>query len=192
MEMVNLPSTFQEDRELIARSLQGDEQAKADLFLKYQGAITRWAGRIVKGSEEAQDIAQEVFLKIFQGLPEYRGESKFSVWLYRITYNLSVNFLQRVQQRQVPLEDHHTDRLASAPPSAHQERAEEESRNERALAAIDRLPLHYKMVITMYYFQDFSYEDISQTLNIPLNTVKTHLRRAKMMLAEKAVDPSSP
>ena len=186
MTMPEPATVSRDDEELIARSLEGDDQAKADLFLKYQASITRWAGHIVKRAEDAQDIAQDVFLKIFQGLPEYRGESKFSVWVYRITFNLSVNFLQRVQKRHVPLEEFHHASLESEPLSVHEERLERETRQEAALAALEHLPLHYRMVLNLYYFQDYSYEDISRTLNLPLNTVKTHLRRAKALLAEQA------
>lgn len=180
-----------DEQGLIARSRQGDREAQAALFSRYQEAVVRWAERVVKRTEDAQDIAQDVFLKVFQHLPKYRGESAFSVWIYRITYNLSLNFLQRVQRRQVPLEDHHLEGLTADSPISDPGGLVASARDEAALAAIQQLPPHYQLVITLYYFEDRSYQDIADILNIPLNTVKTHLRRAKALIAGSLRTPNS-
>jgi len=173
--------TDEEDRRLIERSREKDEVAFASLLQKYRSMVFHWALRFVERSEDAQDIVQEVFLKVFLGLRQYRGESKFSVWLYRITYNMSMNWLSRFRRDHLPLDEEALSR-PDEPSLSIQSGPSPERLNPKTLAAIDKLPPHYRIVMVLYFAKGFTYQQISSTLNIPINTVKTHLRRAKLML----------
>lgn len=160
---------------LIERSRNKDEAAQSELFAKYRPQVYHWALRMVRRVEDAQDVMQEVFLRAFRGLPEYRGESKFSVWLYRITYNLSLDWLTRKRKEHVSFEEEIHSPAEEAPALE----------DERVLAELEKLPARYSMVLTFYYLRGMSYQEISDMLKLPINTVKTHLRRAKDLLRER-------
>ena len=177
------PTSGQADeQDLIRKSQAGDVESFGKLFLRYESAVIRWAQGMVKGTDDAKDIAQDVFLKVFQGLPEFRGDSKFSVWLYRITYNLSMTYLDKIKKGGVSLDEAHAPDPVAPDPAA---TTFKEQMEERTLRALEELPPHYRMVLTFYFFNDMSYEEIANTLNIPLNTVKTHLHRAKELLRKR-------
>jgi len=167
--------TEETEESLVERSRGRDADAFARLVIKYRATVFRWALGVVNRSEDAQDVVQEVFLRVFRGLPEYRGESKFSVWLYRITYNMSLNWLARKREDLVPFEEE----LHSVP------------KREPAISAgemqkeLDNLPAHYRVVLVLYYFRGMNYSEIARTLGVPINTVKTHLRRAKGILGKR-------
>ncbi len=171
----------EDEKKLVERIREKDEDARTELVARYQPQVYRWALKMVRQVEDAQDIMQEVFIRAFRGLPQYRGESKFSVWLYRITYNLSLDRLTRKRREHVPFEEE-----IHSP-------AEEplESSREEIAAALEKLPIRYQMVLTFYYMREMSYQEIADMLNVPINTVKTHLRRAKQMLRRRMEESRS-
>lgn len=175
LPVYSLLVTEETEESLVERSRGRDADAFARLVIKYRATVFRWALGVVNRSEDAQDVVQEVFLRVFRGLPEYRGESKFSVWLYRITYNMSLNWLARKREDLVPFEEE----LHSVP------------KREPAISAgemqkeLDNLPAHYRVVLVLYYFRGMNYSEIARTLGVPINTVKTHLRRAKGILGKR-------
>jgi len=163
------------EESLVERSRGRDADAFARLVIKYRATVFRWAMGVVNRSEDAQDVVQEVFLRVFRGLPEYRGESKFSVWLYRITYNMSVNWLARKREDLVPFEEE----LHSVP------KREPAISTGEMQKELDNLPAHYRVVLVLYYFRGMNYSEVARTLGVPINTVKTHLRRAKRILGKR-------
>lgn len=178
-------------RELIAQAQQGDPQALTQLLMGQQHYVYSIAMSVLKHPEDAADLTQEAFIRLFRALPQYNGESRFTTWLYRLVVNMCRDELRR-RGRQVPL----------APPSTEEEEADQLagvadddrwSDPEQALAsrelraqvrqALGQLEEHYRLVLTLYYFEDLKYTDIAEILDIPLNTVKSHIRRGKERLA---------
>lgn len=169
------------DRELIRRAQAGSAEALSELVLRYQARVVAWAAGVVRSADDARDVAQEVFLRVFRSLPGYRGESEFSTWIWRITFNLSLNWRERVLGRFVPLGEAAEAALPDPGPSP-EELLATARRAEAVRAAVLRLPAHFQVVIVLHYFRGLGYEQVAAALRLPVNTVKTHLSRAKARL----------
>ena len=171
---------------LLARCLQGDTQAFAQLVAQQQAFVYNLAYRLVGEAEEARDLAQDALLRTWQMLPSFRGEARFTTWLYRLVVNLGLNRLARREREstQVNIDDHpfaDPSRLAADPQSIHAAA----ERRQFIWQQVDALPEKYRLAITLYYQQERTYEEMAQILQLPLNTVKTHLARARQMLASR-------
>ena len=178
-------------RELIARAQEGDPQALIQVILGQQHYVYSIAMSVLKNPEDAADLTQEAFIRLFRALPQYNGESRFTTWLYRLVVNLCRDELRR-RGRQVPIaasasEDEETDQIASiadddrwANPA---EALDTRELRDQVRQALGQLEEHYRLVLTLYYFEDLKYTDIAEILDIPLNTVKSHIRRGKERLA---------
>lgn len=177
--------------ELIRSAQMGDPEALSQLVVTQQHYVYSISMSVLKDPDDAADLTQEAFIRLFRALPQYNGESRFTTWLYRLVVNLGRDELRR-RGRQVPIapaapDDEEQDQLAGVadddrwtdPDSALDAR---ELRDDvrRALAQLEE---HYRTVLTLYYFDDMKYTDIAEVLNLPLNTVKSHIRRGKERLA---------
>jgi len=178
-------------RELLARAQHGEPQALSQLVLGQQHYIYSIAMSVLKHPEDAADLTQEAFIRLFRALPQYNGESRFTTWLYRLVVNMCRDELRR-RGRQVPIappapDEEESDQLAGvadddrwADPAQALDSQELRAQVRGALAQLEE---HYRLVLTLYYFEDMKYTDISEILDIPLNTVKSHIRRGKERLA---------
>ncbi|MGQ9928113.1 MAG: RNA polymerase sigma factor [Chloroflexaceae bacterium] len=178
-------------RELIARAQESDPQALTQIILSQQHYVYSIAMSVLKNPEDAADLTQEAFIRLFRALPQYNGESRFTTWLYRLVVNLCRDELRR-RGRQVPIapsafEDEDTNQIGSiadddrwANPA---EALDTRELRDQVRQALGRLEEHYRLVLTLYYFEDLKYTDIAEILDIPLNTVKSHIRRGKERLA---------
>ncbi len=178
-------------RELIARAQEGDPQALTQIVLGQQHYVYSIAMSVLKNPEDAADLTQEAFIRLFRALPQYNGESRFTTWLYRLVVNLCRDELRR-RGRQAPIapsasEDEEADQIASiadddrwANPA---EALDTRELRDQVRQALGQLEEHYRLVLTLYYFEDLKYTDIAEILDIPLNTVKSHIRRGKERLA---------
>ncbi len=169
---------------LLKRIAEGEKEIFGDLVLRHQDFIFNVVSKYVRIEEEARDLTQDVFLKAYENIEKFRGESKVSSWLYRIAYNLSMNWSERRSGRETQLDDELAETLAE-PPSLAEEIFEREAQLARVTAILAELPEKYRAVISLYYFEDKSYQEIAETLGLPMNTVKIHLLRAKERLREK-------
>lgn len=178
-------------RELIALAQQGDSQALTQLVLGQQHYIYSIAMSVLKNPEDAADLTQEAFIRLFRALPQYNGESRFTTWLYRLVVNLCRDELRRrgrqVQVTPPAIEDEEIDPMAGV---ADEDRWADPAQaldsrelRDQVRYALSQLEEHYRLVLTLYYFEDMKYTDISTILDIPLNTVKSHIRRGKERLA---------
>jgi RNA polymerase sigma-70 factor (ECF subfamily) len=165
-----------EDKTLVAQSLSGDRKAFEELVDRHQKAVFNVALRMVGRYEDAQDIAQTVFLKSYQNLDAYDGEHKFFSWIYRMTINEALNF--KVKRRaSEPLSELI---VADTPsPEANLEAVQTSKIIDKALAT---LTPEYRAVIILRHFEDLSYEEIATTLRIPEKTVKSRLFTARRQL----------
>ncbi|NLG50660.1 MAG: sigma-70 family RNA polymerase sigma factor [Chloroflexi bacterium] len=170
--------------ELIARCQEGDTLAFANLVAQTQTSVYNLAYSVLHDREEAQDMTQEVYLKVWRALPSFRGESKFSSWLYRITINACLNRRRQLRKDLVVVD--HEDAIEGL--AAHRgdpvKEALTKERNEWIWAAVDRLAEKYRLVITLFYQEQLSYQEIAEMLSLPLGTIKAHLNRAREALAK--------
>ena len=172
------------EQSLIQRAQKGDPEAFATLVDEHQRYVYNLALRVVRDENEALDLTQETFVRAWTALPNFRGQSQFRTWLYRITTNLCYNRLPGLRRS---LNDLGDDVLPDVPES--EDTASNPLRvlesNEIRIQlhqAIDQLDANYKILIVMRYHDELSYEEIASLLNLPLGTVKTGLFRAREKL----------
>ena len=174
--------------ELIARAKQGDHSAFEQLVRENEKRIYNLTLRMVGNPEDALDLSQEAFLNAWKGLASFKGDSAFSTWLYRLASNACLDFLRSKKRRQdttgspLSLDDEE----APPPPADDSSRPDLQlERKERVQAlhrALDGLPIHHKQVLVMRELSGLSYQEISDTLNLDLGTVKSRLTRARLAL----------
>ena len=178
-----------DDLPLVKRSLKGDEQAFEELVTRYEAALYRLAWRMLANEEEARDIVQETFLRVFRALETFDQSRRFSTWILRITTNLCIDRYRRRKMRllSIDVDDEEEDRRPivlvdpGRGPEADHGRT---SLAETVGALIERLPPIYRAILHMRYQQGLAYEEIAETLEIPLGTVKARLHRAHRQLKE--------
>jgi RNA polymerase sigma-70 factor (ECF subfamily) len=167
------------DSILVRECLAGDSRAFETLVRKYQKPLYNLALRMVKDRDDAMDVVQGVFVKVYQKLDSYDEKHGFFSWIYRITINESINFGKRAKR---------VDEYESGVTAA-QEPVQESAQDARALEeeierAIAMLKLDYRTVIVLRHFHDFSYEEMAEVLMIPEKTVKSRLFSARQQLKE--------
>ena len=175
------------ERDLVLRAKRGDQDAFEQLVLDNQNRIYSLALRLMGDREEAADLAQEAFLKAWQGLPTFQGESSFSTWLYRLTSNVCIDALRRNRRRQAVAETVSLDDDDSwiepadweGDPQRLLERAELSRAVERGLEA---LPDHFRQVLVLRELSGLSYQEIGTAMELDLGTVKSRIARARVAL----------
>ena len=176
------------DRELAERAKQGDQEAFERLVLNNQNRVYTLALRLVNDREEAADLAQEAFVKAWQGLGSFQGESSFATWIYRLTTNACIDWLRKQKRREavepaVSLDDE--DSGWAEPAGWDQDPQLQLERRElgQALArALDRLPEWQRRVLTLRELSGLSYQEIGEALELDLGTVKSRISRARLTL----------
>ncbi|HVC32903.1 MAG TPA: RNA polymerase sigma factor [Chloroflexota bacterium] len=170
---------------LIQRSRAGDRRAYGELVERYRAAVVRRAQAILRDPAAAEDAAQEAFVRAYAYLGSYDGQHRLYTWLARIVTNVCLSQLSAHQWQMLPLERAcllPSDSLAEDDP----ELAALAGERVRALqAAVAGLPAKYRDVLILRYWHDLAYDDIAQVTAQSLGAVKTQLRRARLLLAEK-------
>ena len=167
------------ERELVERCRSGDERAFQELVDRHKDLVFALIARTVQDRSRAEDLAQDVFLRVHRGLPYFRGEARLSTWIYRIVANVCLQDHGRAPKASSLDED----RAAQAIAVADRQFSDLEVR-DRLEKAIARLPANYRLLIAAHYLRGVQYEALAEALNLPLGTVKTHLYRAKRRLRE--------
>ena len=170
------------EQTLIQQAQKGSHDAFATLVDEHQRYVFNLALRVVKDENEALDLTQETFVRAWTALPNFKGQSQFRTWLYRIVTNLCYNRLPNLRRS---LNDLGDDVMEDIPETKSNTPAQEFESNEtrqHIYQAIDSLDAHYKILITLRYQNELSYDEIASTLNLPLGTVKTGIFRAKEQL----------
>ena len=170
-----------DERDLVERCRAGDDAAFGELVDRYKNLVYAVVSRMVANRALADDLAQEVFLKIHRGLPYFRGDARLSTWVYRIVANVCAEARSR-RAADLSLDDERVG-PSREPGGADTAFAELELR-DRLEKAIARLPDNYRLLIAAHYLKGVQYEALAEALDIPLGTVKTHLHRAKRRLRE--------
>lgn len=166
------------EHELVQRCRQGDESAFRELVDQYKGLVFALVARSVTNRARAEEIAQDVFLKVHRGLPFFRGEARLSTWIYRIVLNAVA--AERREPPMVPIDD--PSGISPVLPAARDRSFEDLMLRDRLEKAIGQLPPAYQVLVNGHYLSGLRYEDLAEALDIPIGTVKTHLHRAKRRL----------
>lgn len=177
--------------DVILRAQRGDRAAFTEMMSYYQNYVYSIAMSVVKDPADAEDLTQEAFIRLLRVLPQYNGDSRFSTWLYRLVINLGRDELRRRSRRvrpalSAPTTDDAPDPVAEivdddrqVDPLSSLMLSEMQREMRQAILQLDE---QYRTVLTLHYFDDMKYDEIAKVLNIPLNTVKSHIRRGKERL----------
>lgn len=162
----------------------GDADAFAELVTEHQQFVYNLALRTVNDPHEAEDLAQEAFVRAWVALPNFRGQSQFRTWLYRIVTNLCYNRLPKLRRDISAIGDEEVVNVADE--SLAEPGLDLETGEQRAFLheQIEALPESYRLLVTLRYQQELSYEEIASVVSLPLGTVKTGLFRAKARLRD--------
>ena len=172
-----------DEKDLIRRAGQGDGDAFRRLVEAYQAPVYRLALRMCGGDAAlAEDAAQEAFLAAWRGLPRFRGDSRFSTWLYRLTTNAAIDWLRR-EKRHRGMDDVTELELPDDGPGP-QDQAEQAEAQQAVRRALGQLSEEHRQVLLLRYMQELDYAEIAAALEISEGTVKSRISRAKMRLRE--------
>jgi RNA polymerase sigma-70 factor (ECF subfamily) len=182
------------DEELIASILDGQEGLFEELVGRYQSRLVNYLYRMLRNQEDAHDLAQEVFLKIYGALDRFDPRYRFSTWLFRVAQNAAIDRIRKRRLKLVSL--HRRDdgeneggewELPSDGPTPYQEVRNDE-RGVAIRKAVEELPWEYRELIALRHYGELSYDEIAQLKEMPLGTVKNKLFRGRQMLKEKLID----
>ena len=180
--------TREQEAEVIRRVQTGDGNAFEALVTAYEKNVYNLALRMTGNAQDAEDVAQEAFLKAYNSLDSFRGESKFSVWLYRIVSNLCLDFLRRQKRRpasSLSVEDDEGEETQLDIPDVSQspeELLERRLTREAVRQGLAQLPAEQRQILLLREIQGLSYEEIGQALSLEPGTVKSRIFRARKRL----------
>lgn len=182
-----MESDRSESRLLVAEVLNGNSAVFKILIERYQKLVSHVVFRMVANRSDREDICQEVFIKVYQNLAGFHFESKLSTWVAQIAYNACINHLEK--KRLPLLDDLHQEENAlekypsdAATPDNY---AERQDITTRLRSEIDKLPVHFRAIVTMYHLDEMSYEEIAEATGMPLGTVKSYLFRGRKLLKDR-------
>ncbi len=165
-----------DDRRLVELALAGDDTAFEYLFNRYREAIYRLFVQRLGGVNDADDLLQETFVKVYVNLGRYRSDYTFGQWVYTIARNTFIDFMRK-RQDDLPIDDRFTAPASSGPtPEENIINLQQRTQIEHYM---DRLTPRYRQLIRLRFFDDYSYEEIAARLRLPLGTVKTQIHRAR-------------
>lgn len=168
--------TDDSDLALVQRTRAGEVEAFSELVRRHERIVFNLAYRFMRDSVLAEDMAQEAFLKAFRLLHGFRGDCSFSTWLYRVTSSVCLTELNRRKRRgEVELTPTHEDETSTQPEEA-------SDMPELVRRCVTKLPERYATIVSLYYLQEVPYEDIAETMKIPMGTLKTWMHRARLQL----------
>ena len=180
----------EQEKKIIQKVVDGDSNAFEDLVIANQKNVYNLALKMTRNEDDALDISQEAFIKAYQQLKNFRGDSRFSVWLYRLTYNLCIDFLRKKPKSNIIPLTYEDDCGESTPLEIPDLRSLPEdsairSETRKTIAeGINDLADDHREVLVMRELTGMSYEEMATTLNVSIGTVKSRLARARMKLVE--------
>ncbi|HMS54150.1 MAG TPA: sigma-70 family RNA polymerase sigma factor [Fimbriimonadaceae bacterium] len=183
-----------EDNVLVERAKKGDRDAFDQLIRKHEKRAYQYAFRLTSNPEEAADIVSDAFIRVFTAVKNFKGNSAFTTWLYRILTNCFLDMKKREKNRQATSlesvmqtdEGEFERQIEDDGPTPHEE-LERRERERSVQDAVTRLPEYQQAMIVMYHGEMLSYEEIAEALDLPIGTVKSRLNRARLSLREELV-----
>ncbi|MDX1998831.1 MAG: sigma-70 family RNA polymerase sigma factor [Thermoanaerobaculia bacterium] len=182
------------DEELVDRVLSGERACFGDLVDRYQSRLVNYLYRLLRSSEDAHELAQEVFLKVYQALDRFDPRYRFSTWIFRVAQNAAIDLIRKRRVQWVSLdrrEDSDGEVRDWELPSPERGPYGDLRNRERGVAlqeAIDALPWEYRELVVLRHFGELSYEEIATHKSMPLGTVKNKLFRGRQILKEKLAE----
>jgi len=177
-----------EDLTLCRETAAGNQAAFTALAAKYRKRIFSVGYGFFRNPDDTEDFVQDVLVKLYTSVGTFRGESLFSTWLMRIAYNTAVNSVKRRREYTSLAEDFEVADASLGPEESHLKEVSRLAIRE----AVSSLPERYRACVDMYFFYDMPYADIGEVTGLPVNTIKSHVFRAKKLLRERLDDGESP
>ena len=179
-------SSLQDDHWVVL-AIKGDEKAYSELTQKYQKPLYFHVRKMIRKPDFAEDLVQDIFLKAFKSLKNYKNDYAFSTWLYRIATNHTIDYLRKKKLETLSINADDSDDTHAAIQLADEDNFTDEpmikrERKNKVREAIDQLPEKYREVILKRHIEEKSYQEISEEMDIPLGTVKAHIFRARELL----------
>jgi RNA polymerase sigma-70 factor (ECF subfamily) len=181
------------DKDLVKKIQQGDKSAYDVLVIKYQHRIIQLVSRYITDPSEAQDVAQEAFIKAYQALAHFRGDSAFYTWLYRIAINTAKNYLLARHRRHTDyqLDVQEAEQLDNTPQLQGMDTPECQMMNDDIINTIEQviknLPEEMRVAIMLREFDGMSYEAIAQTMDCPIGTIRSRIFRARESIDKELI-----
>ncbi|MFH1160133.1 MAG: sigma-70 family RNA polymerase sigma factor [bacterium] len=177
-----------DDATLIAQVQAGNAHAYRFLVEKHKNLVWHMVLRLVNRQEDAEDLTQEVFFRVFRDLGKFRGEAKLSTWIGAITYNMCISHLRKKgREIMVPVDDYTPVARGKIATESAEQAMDRNSLKKLIHQVIESLPVQYRTVITLFYLEELSYKEIEEITGMPDGTVKSYLNRGRQMLREKLV-----
>lgn len=175
-------TTINNDIYYINLIIEGNTNAFGILVDRYKDLVFSLALKMVKNWEEAEEVAQDTFIKVFKSLSQFKGDSKFSTWIYKVTYNTSLDRLkkQKREQQVVSIDEFNTNQIKSIDNALN--KMENEEREKAIQDCIQLLPADDAFLLTLFYFEEHSLEEIAKVIGLTANNVKVKLFRCRKKL----------
>jgi len=171
------------DQVYIDKILNGDANAFAVLVDRYKDLVYTLAIRMVKNREEAEEVSQDTFIKAYKSLGRFKGDSKFSTWIYRVAYNTCLDRLKKNKRQQYTVTiDEYTEHQVKTIDNA-LDKIEIQEKQQAIKNCLELLPSEDSFLLTLYYFDELSLDEISKVVNLKPNNVKVKLFRSRKRLA---------
>jgi len=184
----NFTENAKNDFHLVVKAREGNQKAYADLMHRYKDSIYFMVLKMVNNKEDANDLTVETFAKAFEKLDKYQPDYAFSTWLFRVATNNCIDFIRKKKLNTTSIhgmmDDDGEDKTLQIKGDVlnPEETSIKKQQTEGLRSLIENLPVRYRNLITLRYFDELSYEEIAQQLDLPLGTVKAQLFRARFLL----------
>ncbi len=185
----NFSANAKNDFILVGRAKDGDQKAYAELMQRYKDSIYFMALKMVNNKDDAMDLTVETFGKAFENIDKYKPDFAFSTWQFRIATSNCIDFLRKKRLNVISLQtlsedDKEDKQLQIASDTLNPEQTSiKKQESEKLKSIVEQLPLRYRTLIILRYYDEQSYEEIAQQLDLPLGTVKAQLFRARDLMS---------
>jgi RNA polymerase sigma-70 factor (ECF subfamily) len=185
----NFSANARNDFNLVSKAKEGDHKAYAEIMQRYKDSLYFMALKMVNNKDDAMDLTVETFAKAFENLEKYKPEYAFSTWLFRIATNNSIDFIRKKRLNVISLdsltEEQGEDKYLQVRAEGlnPEETSIRKQESEKLKNMVEQLPLRYRTLIVLRYYEELSYEEIAKQVDIPIGTVKAQLFRARDLMA---------
>ncbi|MHC1706503.1 MAG: RNA polymerase sigma factor [Bacteroidales bacterium] len=176
------------DKELVLSVKNGNTHAFRFLVEQNKNLVWHMVLRLVKQNEDAEDICQEVFMRVFRDIARFRGESKLSTWIASVTYNICIDHLRKKGREKLDFTAEPGKMELSRPEfSTPLQKLNQEDLRKMVVRLIDQMPLHYRSVMTLFHLEEMSYKEIGEITGMPEGTIKSYLNRGREIIKDQVL-----